>query len=712
MSATMAGKAYVLLTLRDNVTQSLKAAEKKFQEFGTSVSISSGLAFAGSSAAIAWPLKLSSDMEQVTTSFRVFLGSADKATALVKTLDQISIETPYELADLAESARLMLASRLSDTQLPDMLAMIGDIAQGDKDALYLLSKAFADSTQKGKLMAQELNQFLNSGFNPLMIMAEENVKKFGGTVDQHMNSLYKQMENGAISVFDIAEAMRIATSEGGRFHGMQVEQAQTLKGLVSTLWDYINRGLRSFGDALLPIAKEFVRIGIGITNYISALGNRFKWLLRIVGIAIAVFAGIMFVFTMIGGTVLTLSFAFGMLASIIGVVFSQTFLILMAVAAAIGIVAAIVYYFRNEIYGLANAMYMLWQPVIDSMYEIGQIINDTMYAIIEALGQGKIEEAAQIAMLGMQAIFWEGVSGAALAIDWFLGEIGRIVPYFDYVVTGISLAMGSIYAAILAGRLDLAWSIVSNTIQQQIQLMINFVSNGFNAVLLGVKTLATTIKFAVLNVLNTMALGFEIAVFGMKKSLQLLVVGLKKALDVIGQGQLVAGIAESLDPGTLQEIVAKRKKIGDDLANQQRNEQFGNAMNFANKVVENERKIADLREKGAWFADQARKAQEASGIENFQDKAQQARKDLNKAIQAVKRPAVDPKNTKNPIQRANDMLSQDAMLGKYMKSNARGTFSAIASTYLGREATDYDKQTAKNTKETADAVKNMGVVFA
>jgi hypothetical protein len=58
------------------------------------------------------------------------------------------------------------------------------------------------------------------------------------------------------------------------------------------------------------------------------------------------------------------------------------------------------------------------------------------------------------------------------------------------------------------------------------------------------------------------------------------------------------------------------------------------------------------------------------------------------------------------------MLSQDAMLGKYMKSNARGTFSAIASTYLGREATDYDKQTAKNTKETADAVKNMGVVFA
>ncbi len=276
MSATMAGKAYVLLTLRDNVTQSLKAAEKKFQEFGTSVSISSGLAFAGSSAAIAWPLKLSSDMEQVTTSFRVFLGSADKATALVKTLDQISVETPYELADLAESARLMLASGLSDTQLPDMLSMIGDIAQGDKEAMYLLSKAFADSAQNGKLMAQELNQFRNSGFNPLMIMAEERVRKFGGTVEQHMGSLRKQMEEGVISVFDVAEAMRIATSEGGRFHGMQVEQAQTLKGLVSTLWDYINRGLRSFGDALLPIAKEFVRIGIGIVNYITTLGNRFK----------------------------------------------------------------------------------------------------------------------------------------------------------------------------------------------------------------------------------------------------------------------------------------------------------------------------------------------------------------------------------------------------------------------------------------------------
>lgn len=706
------GRAYVLIELRDKMTAGLKAAEKRFQEFGTSVSLSAGIAFAGASAAIGWPLKLAGDMEQTTTSFRVFLGSAEKAAALVKTLDDIAVSTPYELSTLTEASRMMLASGLNEAQVPEMLNMIGDIAQGDKEAMYLLSKAFADVAQNGKLMAQENNQFRNSGFNPLMVMAEQMAKQFGGIAEQYMPDLRKRMEEGTVSVFEVAEAMRIATSEGGRFHGMQVEQAQTFKGLMSTLWDYINRGLRKFGETILPIFKNFVRIAIIVSDAVGKLVETYSGLFRIVGIGIAVFAGIMSVFTVIGGTVLTLSFAFGLMASIIGVVFTKAFLIFTLVSVAILAVVGVLYFFRNEIYGLANAMYMVWEPVIKSLQRIYGVVSDTLFAILDVLGQGKIEAAANIAMLGFAAAFWEGVNAAWTAFTWFLDMIGSIVPYFNEVRTVIGLMFGSVYDAILGSRIDLAFGILFNNARIVVQIAYNKIMSGWNSVILFFQQ-----GFAMLNMFaatfqNNLQTGFELAVLGIRSAVAQIITAIEGALAAVGQADLVAGLYDAVKPTeTVDQLMARRQAAQDAIMKNFKNQQFANAMDFAQKELKNEQDLLALRKAGALMEAQAAAARKKEGVDNFAEKAAKARKELDAAIAASKRPAVDPKNSKNPIQRANDMLSQDSLLGKYMKSNARGTFSAIAATYLGREATDYDKQTAQNTKETASAVKNLGLVF-
>lgn len=712
----MAGKAYILLQLRDKVTQGLKTMEKKFREFGTSVSLTSGIAFAGSAAAMSWPLKLAGDMEQTTTSFKVFLGDAEKAKKMVETLDQISVETPYELADLAESARLMMASGLDDTQIPDMLGMIGDIAQGDAQQLFLLSKAFADAAQNGKLMAQENNQFRNSGFNVLMVLAEEQVKKFGGTVEDYMPALRKRMEEGTISVWEIAESMKIATSEGGRFHGMQIEQANTFKGLMSTLWDYINRGLRRFGDAMLPIAKIFIRFGINIASAIGDIIEYFATFFQYVGLALMSFVALTAVGTVLGGIILTLSFAFGALASIIGTVVSAAFLHFAASLAAIGLVigsiAGLIYYFRKEISYFATYMYMVFEPAIVALWGVYETVRLTVWGIANALTQGNFQQAWDIMLKGLETGFYYILSLIEFIAMQFIEVISGAFPIFGHLISFATESMSGVYNAILGGRLDLAWAIVWNKIATVWQTGVMIVTDAWNTLVFLFQVSAAAIKFTFMTLGNTMLGAFQVAFLGIQIAAYKVVEAIQGALSAIGQGELVAGIAEAIKPAkTMNDILAERWNFQKEINAQLQQEKKAAEGRLVGKLLESRMKLAAMYAEGERLNKEAADAQKAGGANTLAERAEMARKELEAAVKAAQRPALDPKDTKNPINKAQRAISQDELMGKFMKSNARGTYSAAAAVLMGREANDWEKQTADNTKRTADAVQNMGLQF-
>lgn len=711
-----AGKAYVLVQIRDKVTQGLKTMEKKFRDFGTSVSLTSGVAFAGSAATMSWPLKLAGDMEQTTTSFKVFLGDADKARKMVETLDQISVETPYELSDLAESARLMMASGLEDTQIPDMLKMIGDIAQGDAQSLFLLSKAFADAAQNGKLMAQENNQFRNSGFNVLMVLAEQQVKKFGGTVEDYMPALRKRMEEGTISVYEIAESMKIATSEGGRFHGMQIEQAQTFKGLLSTLWDLINRGIRKFGDAMLPTAKIFVRFGVGIADAVSKIIEKFDWFFQYVGLGLMAFVGLTAVGTAVGGVILALSFAFGALASIIGVIFTGAFLtvikLLIISGAAIWGVVSLVRAYWKEIQTFAGMLYMIFRPVIEALYQIFDTFVITISGIATALTQGKFQEAWDIMLKGLETGFYWILSMIGNIYTLFLEELAGMVPFLGTMITLAGESMSGVYNAILGGRLDLAWAIVWNKIETTWELGIFTIRAGWASLVMYFRLTIAGLQWMFSSFLNLVMLGFQTAFYGIQMAAFAVVEALQKALSAVGQGDMVAGIVEAIRPTkNLVDILNERKRIQNEINQQLQRRQVGAGIDAAVQTAAALKRVAELQKIAAGFEEEAAKAQKEGGANNFAQRAAMARKELDAAIKAAQRPVLDPKDTKNPISRAQNAISQDELMGKFMKSNARGTYSAAAAVLMGREANDWEKQTADNTKRTADSLQNLGLQF-
>ena len=59
-----------------------------------------------------------------------------------------------------------------------------------------------------------------------------------------MADLRDEVSEGKISFEDIAEAMQIATSEGGRYYNAMEKASQTMNGKLSTAMDCVKNSIR------------------------------------------------------------------------------------------------------------------------------------------------------------------------------------------------------------------------------------------------------------------------------------------------------------------------------------------------------------------------------------------------------------------------------------------------------------------------------------
>lgn len=190
-----------------------------------------------------WGFDLATQAEQSAVAFEVMLGSASAAQTMLADIESFAAVTPFEMGDVQESAQLLLNLGISAEQVMPSLDMLSNIASGDAQKLHSLALAFGQSSSAGRLMGQDLNQMINAGFNPL-----QEISKLTG---ESMGQLKKRMEAGGISTAEVTQAFRAATSEGGRFYGMNEKQSQTTMGLFSTLKDNIGLALRSVSEQLM-----------------------------------------------------------------------------------------------------------------------------------------------------------------------------------------------------------------------------------------------------------------------------------------------------------------------------------------------------------------------------------------------------------------------------------------------------------------------------
>lgn len=241
-------------------------------------------------------LEYNAQMESYTTDFEVMLGSAADAAEKVEALKKMAAKTPFELTNLADSTKMLLAFNVANEDTNKVLQQLGDISLGDVQKLESLTRAYGKMNASQKVTLEDLNIMIDSGFNPLLSISEK--------TGESMTELYSRVSKGGVAFSEIQEAIAAATSEGGQFYQGMEKASQTTQGLISTLKDLVNSKAGEFFASLSEKIKELLPQVISFVENIDAeeiltdtldtiteIKDTFiEWLPVISGVSAAIFA--------------------------------------------------------------------------------------------------------------------------------------------------------------------------------------------------------------------------------------------------------------------------------------------------------------------------------------------------------------------------------------------------------------------------------------
>jgi tape measure domain-containing protein len=216
--------------------------------------------------------QLTMDAEKTAISFEVLTGSAEKAKTLLDDMRKLDKKTVFGLQELSQAQKLMMNFGVGTEEAFGILTNLTEVAQGDAEQLMLLARGMAQVKAAGRLMGQEANQLINSGFSPLFEISK--------STGRSMGDLKKDMENGLISYDMVRQALEGLTTGGGRLAGMNERIAQTTGGMLGKLQTSVEQLAIQIGTAFLPMANQMVSAIQGIVEPINNASS-----------AAAVFAG-------------------------------------------------------------------------------------------------------------------------------------------------------------------------------------------------------------------------------------------------------------------------------------------------------------------------------------------------------------------------------------------------------------------------------------
>jgi hypothetical protein len=248
--------------------------------------------------------------EQTRLSFEVLLGSGEKGKEFYNSVRQWADKTPYTHQMAYEQAKLMLNYGADSKQVTHYLEMIGSVAGGSNEKFQRLTYSFSQAIATGKLTGLELKEMTMAGFNPLKILEGTDIAKGSQKVQEIQKKLHQlqigtgssaekklekerlkeelekaqglnveyekmkaQIKEGSFSFDMLVTAYEKATSAGGRFAGMNVQMADTVGGLSSTLESYIagiGVGIfERFAPLLKDIYNESIKVAQSFATWIT-----------------------------------------------------------------------------------------------------------------------------------------------------------------------------------------------------------------------------------------------------------------------------------------------------------------------------------------------------------------------------------------------------------------------------------------------------------
>lgn len=272
------GKTTKLLERFEERTKNLKKVGENVRGVGKAFTVGVTLPVVAMGGAM---VKAAADIESMQQQLSTMLGSAEAGGKMFEEIKTMAAKTPFETKDLMSATNTMLGFGIAQEKVLPLMNQLGDISGGNADRFQSLALAFSQVSSAGKLQGQDLLQMINAGFNPLESIAKRTGKSVGYWKEQ--------MSKGKVTVEMVEQAMKDATSEGGRFYKMMEKQSQTALGQWSTFQDSLNMVLAEFGKIILPTAIKALQQLTKVLEWINGLSPGMKkFVLIIMGLGAAI----------------------------------------------------------------------------------------------------------------------------------------------------------------------------------------------------------------------------------------------------------------------------------------------------------------------------------------------------------------------------------------------------------------------------------------
>ena len=236
--------------------EKLEGIGGKIENVGSKLSVlSAGIIGLGTAG-----VKFNAQLEQYQTAYTTLIGDADKASQVIKQIQESASKTPFSTESLIEANQYLISAGVEAEESQKMILALGDAIAatgGGSNELSRMAQNLQQIKNLGKASSVDIKQFANAGINIYGLLAQ--------TTGKSVEKL-KEMD---ITYEQLLEAFSKASSEGGTYFGAMEKQSETLNGSISTLKDQINQLLGDLTSELLPIIKN-------VLKYISDVVKRLK----------------------------------------------------------------------------------------------------------------------------------------------------------------------------------------------------------------------------------------------------------------------------------------------------------------------------------------------------------------------------------------------------------------------------------------------------
>jgi tape measure domain-containing protein len=259
-------EAYKIPTVNEQIAESMKTVAKLSLGY---------LSYEGANKFIAKAAEVRSEIEMLQTQMDGLFGE-DAGGKIFSGLKEMALNSGiYKTTGLSQVAETLNVYGEETEDILPLMQQFGDVAMGNDQKLQSLANAFGRVTTQGSLSSLTLRTMIRAGFNPLDEMAR--------TTGKSMQQLRQEMSNGQITVDRVREALKSATSEGGKYYNMTEKLSSSIKGEQQRLASMIAGVYAKFGEEHEDLIKSSLKLRQALVAHYEDIGKAIAMLVGTYG---------------------------------------------------------------------------------------------------------------------------------------------------------------------------------------------------------------------------------------------------------------------------------------------------------------------------------------------------------------------------------------------------------------------------------------------